>query len=44
VRLALRKLLAEERFARRAHELRDWARANDGAGRAAAEVEALAER
>jgi UDP:flavonoid glycosyltransferase YjiC (YdhE family) len=44
VRLAMRKLLADDRFARRAGELRDWATANDGAARAAAEVEALAAR
>jgi UDP:flavonoid glycosyltransferase YjiC (YdhE family) len=42
VRLALRRLLSEERFARRARELRDWALANDGASAAAAEIEALA--
>jgi UDP:flavonoid glycosyltransferase YjiC (YdhE family) len=42
VKLALRRLLSEERFARRARELRDWAAANDGAAAAAAEVEALA--
>jgi UDP:flavonoid glycosyltransferase YjiC (YdhE family) len=42
VRLALRKLLAEPRFARRAAELREWAARNDGAAAAAAEVEALA--
>jgi UDP:flavonoid glycosyltransferase YjiC (YdhE family) len=41
VRLAVRKLLADERYSRRARELRDWARANDGAAAAAAEVEAL---
>jgi MGT family glycosyltransferase len=44
VRLAVRKLLADERYARRARELRDWAKANDGAATAAAEVEALATR
>jgi UDP:flavonoid glycosyltransferase YjiC (YdhE family) len=44
VRLAVRKLLSEGRFARRATELRDWALANDGAAAAAAEVEALAAR
>ena len=42
VRLALRRLLSEDRFARRARELRDWALANDGASAAAAEVEAFA--
>jgi UDP:flavonoid glycosyltransferase YjiC (YdhE family) len=42
VRLAVRKLLGDERYARRARELREWARANDGAATAAAEVEALA--
>jgi UDP:flavonoid glycosyltransferase YjiC (YdhE family) len=44
VRLALRRLLGDGRFARRAAELRDWAAANDGAAAAAAEVEALAAR
>jgi UDP:flavonoid glycosyltransferase YjiC (YdhE family) len=44
VRLAVRKLLSEKRFARRAAELRDWAGRNDGAAAAAAEVEALAAR
>jgi UDP:flavonoid glycosyltransferase YjiC (YdhE family) len=39
--LAVRKLLADESYARRAGELRDWARQNDGAARAADEVEAL---
>jgi UDP:flavonoid glycosyltransferase YjiC (YdhE family) len=43
VRLAVRKLLADGGYARRARELRDWAAANDGAACAAAEVEALAE-
>jgi UDP:flavonoid glycosyltransferase YjiC (YdhE family) len=42
VRLAVRKLLADERYARRARELRDWSRAHDGAAAAAEEVEALA--
>jgi UDP:flavonoid glycosyltransferase YjiC (YdhE family) len=44
VRLAVRKLLVDERYARRARELRDWAQANDGAAAAAAEVEALGAR
>jgi UDP:flavonoid glycosyltransferase YjiC (YdhE family) len=44
VRLALRRLLGDERFARRAAELREWAARNDGAAAAAAEVEALAAR
>lgn len=44
VRLALRRLMDDERFARRAAELREWAARNDGAAAAAAEVEALAER
>jgi UDP:flavonoid glycosyltransferase YjiC (YdhE family) len=44
VRLALRRLLGDGRFARRAGELRDWAARNDGAAAAAAEVEALAAR
>jgi UDP:flavonoid glycosyltransferase YjiC (YdhE family) len=44
IRLALRRLLADDRFARRAAELRDWAERNDGAAAAAAEVEAFAER
>jgi UDP:flavonoid glycosyltransferase YjiC (YdhE family) len=42
VRLAVRKLLADERYSRRALGLRDWARTHDGAAAAAAEVEALA--
>jgi MGT family glycosyltransferase len=42
VRLAVRKLLSEKRYARRAAELREWAERNDGAAAAAAEVEALA--
>ena len=42
VRLALRKLLSDGRYARRAAEMREWALANDGAATAAAEVEALA--
>jgi UDP:flavonoid glycosyltransferase YjiC (YdhE family) len=44
VRLGLRKLLGKPGYARRAAELRDWARSHDGAAAAAAEVEALAER
>jgi UDP:flavonoid glycosyltransferase YjiC (YdhE family) len=44
VRLALRKLLGDPGYARRAAELRDWALAHDGGEAAAAEVEALADR
>ena len=44
VRLALRKLLGEPGYARRAAELRDWALAHDGGTAAAVEVEALADR
>jgi UDP:flavonoid glycosyltransferase YjiC (YdhE family) len=44
VRLALRRLMADDRYARRARELRDWAERNDGAAAAAGEVEALAAR
>jgi UDP:flavonoid glycosyltransferase YjiC (YdhE family) len=44
VRLAVRRLLADRRYRRRAEELRDWAAANDGAAAAADAVEELAER
>jgi UDP:flavonoid glycosyltransferase YjiC (YdhE family) len=44
IRLALRRLLSDERFAARARELREWALAHDGGEAAATEVEALAER
>jgi MGT family glycosyltransferase len=44
VRLAVRRLMADDRYARRARELRAWAERNDGAAAAAAEVEALAAR
>ena len=44
VRLAVRRLLADPRYRRRAEELRDWAAANDGAAAAANAVEELAER
>jgi UDP:flavonoid glycosyltransferase YjiC (YdhE family) len=44
VRLALRKLLGDPGYARRAAELRDWALEHDGGSTAAAEVEALADR
>jgi MGT family glycosyltransferase len=44
IRLALRKLLADPSYAARAGELRDWAARNDGAARAADEVEALGAR
>jgi UDP:flavonoid glycosyltransferase YjiC (YdhE family) len=43
VRLAVRRLLADRSYRRRAEELRDWALANDGSARAADAVEALAE-
>jgi MGT family glycosyltransferase len=42
VRLALRRLLGDPSHAQRAREMRDWARVNDGAARAADEVETLA--
>ena len=41
IRLAMRKLLAEERYARRAGELGDWAKRNPGARAAAGAVEAF---
>jgi MGT family glycosyltransferase len=44
IRLALRKLLADPSYAQRAGDLRDWAERNDGAARAADEVEALGAR
>ena len=44
IRLAVRKLLADPSYAGRAGELRDWAERNDGAERAADELEALAAR
>jgi UDP:flavonoid glycosyltransferase YjiC (YdhE family) len=44
IRLALRRLLADDRYARRAQELRSWAETHDGAAAAAREVEALAAR
>ena len=43
VRLAVRRLLGEPRYRRRAEELRDWAARNDGASAAADAVEELAE-
>ena len=43
VRLAVRRLLADATYRRRAEELRDWAAANDGSARAADAVEALSE-
>ena len=43
VRLAVRRLLAEPGYRRRAEELRDWAAHNDGAAAAAEAVEELAE-
>jgi UDP:flavonoid glycosyltransferase YjiC (YdhE family) len=42
VRLALRRLLANPDYARRARELGDWASQNDGAAAAADAVEQLA--
>ena len=42
VRLAVRRLLAEPAFARRAAELRAWHLRHDGAARAATEVESFA--
>jgi MGT family glycosyltransferase len=42
IRLAVRRVLGDPRFAARARELRDWAERNDGAARAAALVEGLA--
>jgi UDP:flavonoid glycosyltransferase YjiC (YdhE family) len=44
VRLAVRKLLAEESYGRRARELGEWVRRNDGAERAALLVENFAAR
>jgi UDP:flavonoid glycosyltransferase YjiC (YdhE family) len=44
VRLAVRRLLADRGYRRRAGELRDWATANDGASTAADAVEELARR
>ena len=43
VRLAVRRLLADPSYRRRAEELRDWAAENDGRSRAADALEALAE-
>jgi UDP:flavonoid glycosyltransferase YjiC (YdhE family) len=43
VRLAVRRLLDDPSYRRRAEELRDWAAANDGAATAADAVEELAE-
>lgn len=43
IRLAVRRVVGEPSFSARAHELRDWAAANDGAAAAAAAVEALAD-
>jgi UDP:flavonoid glycosyltransferase YjiC (YdhE family) len=42
VRLAVRRLLADPAYARRAGELRAWHERHDGAARAAAEVETFA--
>jgi UDP:flavonoid glycosyltransferase YjiC (YdhE family) len=44
VRLAVRRLLADPDYRRRAVELRDWAARNDGAAAAAGAVEELAAR
>jgi UDP:flavonoid glycosyltransferase YjiC (YdhE family) len=44
VRLAVRRLLSDPGYRRRAEELRDWAAANDGAAAAADAVEELAQR
>jgi len=44
VRLAVRRLLGDPAYRRRAEELRDWAAENDGARAAAEAVEELAER
>ncbi len=44
VRLALRRLLGDRRYAARAQDVRRWAEANDGAVTAADAVEELAER
>jgi UDP:flavonoid glycosyltransferase YjiC (YdhE family) len=44
VRLAVRRLLGDPGYRRRAEELRDWAAENDGARAAAEAVEDLAER
>jgi UDP:flavonoid glycosyltransferase YjiC (YdhE family) len=43
VRLGVRRLLADPRYAERARELGDWARRNDGAHVAANELEAFAD-
>jgi UDP:flavonoid glycosyltransferase YjiC (YdhE family) len=43
IRLAIRRVLANPAYRRRAVELRSWAAANDGAANAADAVEALAE-
>jgi UDP:flavonoid glycosyltransferase YjiC (YdhE family) len=42
VRLALRRVLADPGYARRAGELREWAERHDGAALAAEEVERVA--
>jgi UDP:flavonoid glycosyltransferase YjiC (YdhE family) len=44
VRLALRRLLADRAYSRRAAELRDWARSHDGAALAADELERVMRR
>jgi UDP:flavonoid glycosyltransferase YjiC (YdhE family) len=44
IRLAVERVLGDERYARRAGELRDWAAANDGGERAARAVERFAAR
>jgi UDP:flavonoid glycosyltransferase YjiC (YdhE family) len=44
VRLALRRLLADPAYSRRAKELRDWAGRHDGAALAADELERVMRR
>jgi len=44
VRLALRRLLADPAYSRRAKELRDWAERHDGAALAADELERVMRR
>ncbi len=42
VRLAVRRLLADRRYAERAASVRDWCESHDGAAAAADELEAFA--
>ena len=44
IRLAVRRVVGNPKYASRARELAEWAELNDGAVGAAAEVEALAAR